>query len=153
MKYFALLIFILSQSSCAQIDRDFEKFYDEPSAVHAFIGQEFQIVKRCSSEQRWQLQFPLPENVTLSGFEIKAGIWYENDVVSGGPVIHEYHYTFKLNQIFPPVNLTFELLNTQNQIDKTKTTSIHIRPSLDEGIQDWIDRERELMNPIDEIPK
>jgi hypothetical protein len=73
--------------------------------------------------------------------------------VLGGPVTHDCHFRFKLNHdCKDSLTITFELLNAQNQVEKELRTQVMIfSPNV--GISDWIDKERGLMNPLDEMPK
>lgn len=155
-KFFLSFSILILAAYCANaiatqgfIRYNIDDMYTDPARVFAHAGEEFKITKRCLSDQKWRSQ-ALPENVTFCGLEITEGIWYENNLVLGGPGTHDYHYTFKMNQK-GPVMITFELLNAQNQIEKSITTKIVTFMEYSDHLNEWLLRERELMIPFSEI--
>lgn len=160
---FFSMVILLSTSYCANAiaTQGFERYkiedmYTNPVQVFADEDGYFEITKRCLSEQKWRLKV-LPENVILCGLFVTKGIWYQNNVVLGGPVTHDCHFRFKMNQNQrEPVTIIFELLNVQNQVEKTFTTEVVPTPMVwdtSDGINEWLRRERELMLPVDEMPQ
>lgn len=127
-----------------------EDMYTDPAVIFVEVGQEFEIRKRCLSEQKWRLQ-ALPKNATFCGLEITEGIWYQNNWVCGGPKTRDHHFRFKMDKE-GPVTITFELLNEQNQVEKTITAEIVTVPvilAISSGINDFLHRERELSLHVD----
>ncbi|CAN5149295.1 hypothetical protein BH09DEP1_BH09DEP1_4720 [soil metagenome] len=146
-----LLLISLANSFYADLNSRLNQKNARYSQLMVESGKTFEIKKRCAPEQRWQLQ-ALPESVTLCGLQITEGIWYENDLVCGGSATHDYHYTFKMNQP-GPVTVTFELLNAQNQIEKTEITRIVNLREYSDYLNEWLRKERDLAIPMSEIDK